>query len=194
VIELLKGRAYSGGNFLNQSSKDQEQAIGSLTDSALIAQTSARATLAISFSTFLRLLAPILPFTTEDLWSQGQYNNSDGQNSIHRSSWPKEGDYDVFLDSQYIDLLNSVISVLGQIRGAKTAAKRSLRWPVAQLTITTSEQQRSVLELAIDDIKLTGVIVGDIVWLTPKEQTQNLPLVEVLLQEEANKPSSTNGA
>ena len=61
-MELVKNRAYADGS--------------------VEASASARAALALALSVQLRLLAPFLPFVTEEVWSWWH----DG--SVHRSPWP----------------------------------------------------------------------------------------------------------
>ena len=80
----------------------------------------------------LRLLAPVLPFVTEEVWSWWQAG------SIHLAPWPTPAEFGPGLsigDSGPAPVLEVAAEVLGQVRRAKTTAKRSMRSPVANLTV-----------------------------------------------------------
>src|SRR5699024_7864991 len=64
-LELVKDRAYGSGD-----------------ETVSAATLSARAALALALDTLLRLLAPVLPFATEEVWSWWK------EGSVHRAPWP----------------------------------------------------------------------------------------------------------
>ena len=110
-VELVKGRAYGGRG-------DGPAA-------------SARAALRRALEAQLRLLAPTLPFATEEAWSWWH----DG--SIHAASWPT-ADSAPAGDGSLVDL-DVVSDVLARVRRAKTEAKASQRAPVARLRVSGPE-------------------------------------------------------
>jgi len=111
---------------------------------------SARSALALALSTQLRLLAPFLPFVTEEVWSWWQTG------SVHQASWPVPSELTDPADGADPAVLEVVSEVLGQIRRAKTANKRSMRAPVAILTVTDQPARLAVLTLAEDDLRDAG--------------------------------------
>ncbi len=131
---------------------------------------SARSALALALSVQLRLLAPFLPFVTEEVWSWWQ------SGSVHQAPWP-EGDE---LDRPGADpaILEIVSEVLGRVRRAKTGAKRSMRAPVAVLTVTDSPDRLAALSVAEDDLRDAGGVV-DLVTRVGDE-----PAVDVVLAED----------
>ena len=53
---------------------------------------SAVATLRLGLSVLLRLLAPVMPYITEEVWSW-VFAEETGHPSIHRAPWPGEDDF-----------------------------------------------------------------------------------------------------
>jgi valyl-tRNA synthetase len=135
-LELVKTRAYG--------------------DAAEAGPASAQAALAVALSVLLRLLAPVLPFVTEEVWSWWQ----DG--SIHTAAWPTVGELPVGDASggNPESVLEVTAAVLGQIRREKTTAKRSMRSQVALLTVTDSAARIAALRLAEDDLADAGGVLS----------------------------------
>ncbi|MGH9044601.1 MAG: valine--tRNA ligase [Acidimicrobiales bacterium] len=130
-LELVKSRAYGG-------------------DAQTKAQTSsARLSLTQALSVQLRLLAPFLPFATEEVWSWWQ----DG--SVHRAPWPKTSELPARGDP---GLLGSIALVLGEVRKVKAGAKRSLRTPVNRVEVGGPPQLLARIQAASDDLRAAGHI------------------------------------
>jgi len=129
-LELVKSRAYGSAQEDN----------GAPTESA-------RAALALALSVQLRLLAPFLPFVTEEVWSWWQ----DG--SVHRAAWPSASELPVGADPSVLD---AVAEVLAAVRRTKTAEKRSLRAPVARLVIVGSPETLAAVTAASGDLRAAG--------------------------------------
>jgi valyl-tRNA synthetase len=126
-VELVKGRAY-----------------GSRGD---VAAHSARAGLRRALDRLQRLLAPILPFATEEAWSWWH------DTSVHAATWPVPNGSDA-----HTALLDPVSEVLGLVRRAKTEAKKSQRAEVAQLVVTAPAGAHPGLDAARDDLIEAGSI------------------------------------
>jgi valyl-tRNA synthetase len=125
-VELVKGRAYS------------ETAAG---------RDSARRALGIAVDSLHRLLAPLLPFATEEAWRW------DHDTSVHIAPWPTPtsagGD---------ASLIEPVLETLGQVRRAKTEAKVSQRAEVASLAVTVPNGVEHAIDAGLDDLREAGSI------------------------------------
>jgi valyl-tRNA synthetase len=121
------------------------------------ATASARATLAIALQVQLRLLAPFLPYVTEEVWSWWQ------EGSIHRASWPTAVELGAAAaaDASTVD---AVAAALVGIRGAKSQAKVSMRAPLSRVEIKGPERLVRAAGLAADDLRRSGKITGDLVF------------------------------
>jgi valyl-tRNA synthetase len=107
-LELVKERAYRDGGGTEQA--------------------SAVAALRLAINVFLRLLAPVIPFATEEVWRW----THDG--SIHVAPWPTVEEIPVTGESNgLLDLCG--VALVG-IRGAKTEAKASQKTPVTKAVIS----------------------------------------------------------
>ncbi|KRA31361.1 MULTISPECIES: valine--tRNA ligase [unclassified Nocardioides] len=121
------------------------------------ASDSARATLAFALQVQLRLLAPFLPYVTEEVWSWWQ------EGSVHRAPWPTVNELGspAASDGSVID---SVAAALGGIRGAKSQAKVTMKTPLSRVEVSGPEKAVRAAELARRDLIAAGKIVGDLVF------------------------------
>ena len=129
-VELVKTRAY-----------------GETQDSS-----SARVSLHRALNIVQRLLAPMLPFATEEVWSWWQ------SGSIHRAPWPTTVEtlagFTAAPDA--VDDLDAICTVLGVIRRTKTEAKVSQRAEVAKLVVTAEAKTVSMLQANLLDLRNAG--------------------------------------
>ncbi len=130
-VELVKDRAYRG-------------------DEA--ARSSAVAALREALSVQLRLLAPFLPFATEEVWSWWQ------EGSVHRSSWPTSGGLRAAAGDADPTMGALVGRALAGIRKAKSEAKVSQRTDVGLVVVAAPAAQLAMLEIAADDLRGAGRI------------------------------------
>jgi valyl-tRNA synthetase len=128
----------------------KERAYGQNTDPA--AQASAVSALRIALLAITKLLAPFIPFATEEAWSWWQ------EGSVHRSKWPVSEDLSGFTGSQIAGLLSLASQALIGIRKAKSDAKLSMKAEITSLTIEASEQEIASLKLIESDLKSVGKI------------------------------------
>lgn len=133
---------------------------------------SALATLALSLKMFLRLFAPFLPFMTEEIWSWRFAASEDKAGSVHVAAFPTPNEYAAIEEPTVPNCYDAGVEVLVKIRSAKTEGKKSLRWPVAQLTVRGSQENLDALKVALDDVLEAGCVQPEGVKLEvgePKE-------------------------
>jgi len=132
-LELVKERAYG------QETTPQAQA------SAVLA-------LRIALHTQLRLLAPFIPFATEEAWSWWQ------EGSIHRSTWPTRSEVETFTQGQSSSMLTTASEALMGIRKAKSDQQLSMKAEITSLTINAPEEKLQELNQFETDLRSVGKI------------------------------------
>jgi valyl-tRNA synthetase len=110
-------------------------------------QASAGATLRESLSIFQRLLAPFLPYCTEETWSWWQAG------SIHRAAWPEPPQGD-----GAVETLAAARDVIAAARKAKSDAHAKLRHPISRMSVTDTPERIALLESVAADLQAAGVI------------------------------------
>jgi valyl-tRNA synthetase len=114
---------------------------------------SARAALRRALSTLQRLLAPLLPFVTEEVWSWWQ------SGSVHQSQWPTTGTLtDGLTGGPNEEFLEAICGAIGVIRRAKTEAKVSQRAVVTEALFVTSSDAASAISAGWADIADAGSV------------------------------------
>ena len=128
----------------------KERAYGQNTDP--VGQASAVSALRIALLAITKLLAPFIPFATEEAWSWWQ------EGSVHRSVWPISDDLSAFSGNQSAKLLTIASQALIGIRKAKSDEKLSMKAEITSLTIEASEQEIESLKHIESDLKSVGKI------------------------------------
>ncbi|MFP5334843.1 MAG: valine--tRNA ligase [Actinomycetes bacterium] len=116
------------------------------------AAASARAALARALDVLLRLLAPFVPFATEEVWSWWR------SGSVHRSAWPEAGPLREAAADADARVLAVVGSALAGVRKAKSEAKVSMRTDVARAVVAGPQAALTMVESALDDLRGAGRI------------------------------------
>lgn len=136
------------------------------------AQASAVFALRIALHTQLRLLAPFIPFATEEAWSWWQ------EGSVHRSSWPTESELAEYSAGSDPKLMSGASEALMGIRKSKSDQQLSMKAEIASIRIASANP--GGLSQIADDLKSVGKI-------------ENLEIVsgeQTLVQEVIFKPTS----
>ena len=131
-LELVKDRAYGG--------QGEQGAV------------SARAALRVALDVLLRLLAPTLPYATEEVWSWWH----DG--SVHRAAWPTADEVKGVAQAADPATLTAVGAALAGVRKAKSEAKVGMRAEVTSMTLAGPAAALEQIRSAVADLNAAGKI------------------------------------
>ncbi len=127
-LELVKRRVYSG----NKEEKE-----------------SASWTLYQSLLAILKMMAPITPYITEELY-QNYFKKFDKEKSIHISSWPEK--IAIKEEKSDAETLKTLSQILSDIRMAKSRGQKSMK---AEIILTLEKDKQKQLKEVLDDLKAT---------------------------------------
>jgi valyl-tRNA synthetase len=130
-LELVKERAYG------QSTTPE-------------AQGSAVFALRIALHALLRLLAPFIPFATEEAWSWWQ------EGSVHRSAWPTASELAEYSTGSDLKLMVSASEALMGIRKSKSDQQLSMKAEIESIRIASPNPEG--LSSIANDLKSVGKI------------------------------------
>ncbi|MSO55484.1 MAG: valine--tRNA ligase [Acidobacteria bacterium] len=129
-LEFVKGRRYG----------DQDPA----------GAGSANGALMTALSVYLRLLAPYLPFATEEVWSWWK------EGSVHRASWPAVEELTAEIGkAEEADLAtwSYAREVLAEVRKRRSEAKQPLKVPIVRAIIADAPERLRQLDAIAADLR-----------------------------------------
>ncbi|MFF5322663.1 valine--tRNA ligase [Janibacter hoylei] len=138
-IELVKDRAHGG-------------------------DPSARAALRLALSVLLRLLAPVLPYATEEVWSWWQ------EGSVHRVTWPEAGEL-ALAEAGDPQILTAVGTALSQVRKAKSDAKVGMRSEITSAALVAPAATAERVRAGEADLRAAGRLTGSFDYVEGDEVT-----------------------
>jgi valyl-tRNA synthetase len=116
---------------------------------------SATSALLAALSTELRLLAPFLPFVTEEVWSWWK------EASVHTARWPASDEVLALIgraDEEAAVALDVAEDVLAAVRRAKSEAQRPLKTAVARVVVRDVHRRLARLPDVVADLKAAALI------------------------------------
>ncbi len=151
-LELVKDRAYGAG----ASAAD------------LTAETvSARTALALALDTMLRLLAPFIPFATEEVWSWWRGG------SVHRAPWPTADALRAAAGDADPVHLTAAGHALAALRKIKSEAKVSMRTPILSASVAVPAALLEGVRSSLGDVRGAGRAEGPIELIEAAEGQGN---------------------
>ena len=157
-IELVKNRAYGTADSTGKVPSEAEV-------------LSARTTLGLGLDAFARLLAPYLPFATEEVF----HWMHDGEGSVHKAAWPVPEPYEAAAAGTGADVLLWAGRALAELRGVKSKAKVSMKTPILSAILAVAEEGVQPLNAALDDVAEAGRVTGPLT-VTSEGATAETPI------------------
>ncbi len=125
-MEIVKYRIYNG-------TKEEKESASYALYNALLA--------------IIKMMAPITPFITEEVY-QKYFKSQEKSTSVHLSSWPEQIKLDLEKDGEKI--WPKFIEILEKVRRAKSEAQKSMK---AEIVLTLSAEDQKTLSSCMEDLK-----------------------------------------
>src|SRR5262249_36256948 len=99
----------------------------------------------------LRLLAPFLPYITEEVWSW-VFAGETGYDSIHRAPWPGNADFAGYDTGGKAEFFDTAVCAWSAINKAKSQAGVSIGRPIEKLVLAANAATAANLEAVMSDV------------------------------------------
>jgi len=114
-----------------------------------------------------KLIAPFMPFISEEIWQNMSGNNySDGNKSVHLQKWP--GYEDKKIEEKINEKMAFTREIVSKALKERDQKKIGLRWPLRKVFVKSPEIEKEYLELVktevnVKEIKLEKIDTKDII-------------------------------
>jgi valyl-tRNA synthetase len=153
-------------------------------------RTSAVAAVQRGLSVLLRLLAPYLPYVTEEVWSWG-FAARTGERSIHRAPWPGGGDFEGVAPGEDAGAaFDAACGFLDAVRRAKSAAGATVGRHLAALRVAASPATVELLRPCLEDVAAAARAGGDVLVVREGLADGTFEVEEIVLAEKPPKPEA----
>ncbi|MCK0111550.1 valine--tRNA ligase [Ornithinimicrobium sp. F0845] len=147
-LELVKERAYGSDATLDRAAVE-----------------SARAALQVALDVLLRLLAPVISFATEEVWSWWHAD------SVHTQPWPTVEEIAGGAEGADPRMLEVVRQALAGVRRAKSEARVGMRTEVSATTVSGTDADLDLVRAAESDLRAAGKVVGEVSYASAEVLT-----------------------
>jgi valyl-tRNA synthetase len=107
--------------------------------------------LRLALSVVLRLLAPVVPYITEEVWSWA-FAEETGHASIHRAPWPTEAELAAVVTADDATLLPRAAAAMAAVNKRKGELGASVGRVVTSLTVAANAATAARLRPAWSDV------------------------------------------
>jgi valyl-tRNA synthetase len=139
-------------------------------------------------SVLLRLLAPYVPYVTEEVWSWG-FAQASGTRSIHRAPWPSAAEFAVVPSGETGAGFDAACAFLDAVRRAKSASGATVGRQLARLRVATSPRTFDLLAPSLGDLASAARAEGDVLEAREGMEDGAFEVTEIVLAEKPPKPA-----
>jgi len=109
---------------------------------------SAQFTLYKTLLTIIKLIAPIMPFITEEIY-QEYFRKDEKEKSVHVSEWPSHQPTPATRPKE-LEILNLLFGIISKVRAEKTKHKKPMN---SECLLTLDKKEKEKLEELLQDLK-----------------------------------------
>ena len=104
-----------------------------------------------------KLMAPVMPFISEQIWQKVTSNNFKKDSSVHLESWPTSGE----VDKKLLETMNQVRKIVEMGLALRDEKKIKIRQPLNEIEIFNCQIETEYFELIKDELNVKEVIFVD---------------------------------
>jgi valyl-tRNA synthetase len=116
------------------------------------AKRSAQYTLYVSLLALLKMMAPIQPHITEEIY-HAYFADKENCKSIHISKWPELNE--AMIDTEAEEIGDKAVDVISAVRKYKTLNKKALNATVSRIVVNCDEETEKQLKNTYEDLRAT---------------------------------------